>query len=807
MESGDYKQCEIAKYDRDSDVLPVYLDAKLNAVAFEDAVYYYATTFADRFGEGQVTLNYHGSAVHAVLIQTKERTQTAAYFAVDQDLMPAYASVLVPVNAAFSQKYAYDLSLPASLESIAAVTGSAVGKKKQSLMMMIKNAESQKISAHHHEHFRANEMWAVISKIGRHRARQFERLGFRPHQAMMAGLLLWAEVMPERLWQMVAGTDLFDSENLKSFSKTAKAVSVKSKQLQNLCEEDLRPMFEIEVLVNRITQDVDWGVERQNRTATVLADMDENEVYEAAANIFSIRDSTVRKPREVKWDDFWHNRWQWSAAGSVYTTHSVDAKYVSSVREYKNKFVTLALMPNTPLKTFLQREPRLDARASVKYEWGKVRAIYGCDLTSYILSTYAFNGCEDSLPSAFPVGRKATARYVSSRVAGLLDSQLPFTLDFEDFNSQHSIPAMKAVLNAWLDINANSLSQEQLDAGKWTVESLDQSWVHNRLPGHDETYKAEGTLFSGWRLTSFVNTVLNKVYTDKILKGSPYSGSLHNGDDVLVATRNFVVARDCVKRALKYNVRLQPTKTSFGAIAEFLRVDHMSADGGQYATRSIATLVHSRIESGPASDARAAIESYESRYNDFMARTGRIDLIVSMRRVVERRMAEIFHTDTASLRKLRRTHRVCGGLSNDRDADLDVIYTVKQKEGTILDQQETERVAEAPGIKQYAKELCRLFDLQHFERRFTKRISDATLDACAARRKRLVMEENSDIEQYITYRALYKTHSYLNSKSDFGKAKLVGIAIQAMANYSAGYLMRIHLRHAKDPIKALSVMV
>lgn len=60
------------------------------------------------------------------------------------------------------------------------------------------------------------------------------------------------------------------------------------------------------------------------------------------------------------------------------------------------------------------------AYASIKYEWAKLRAIYGTDLTSYILTHFAFYNCEDCLPPMFPVGQKANPKFLKQRVRATL---------------------------------------------------------------------------------------------------------------------------------------------------------------------------------------------------------------------------------------------------------------------------------------------------------------------------------------------------------------------------------------------------
>ena len=87
---------------------------------------------------------------------------------------------------------------------------------------------------------------------------------------------------------------------------------------------------------------------------------------------------------------------------------------------------------------------------------------------------------------------------------------------------------------------------------------------------------------SGWRLTTFINSVLNCIYTKVMLAGAKTSyRSVHNGDDVMIGCNNFQLACRAIRLGLRKQVRLQRRKCAFGGLAEFLRVDHIRGDSGQ----------------------------------------------------------------------------------------------------------------------------------------------------------------------------------------------------------------------------------
>lgn len=56
---------------------------------------------------------------------------------------------------------------------------------------------------------------------------------------------------------------------------------------------------------------------------------------------------------------------------------------------------------------YYNRVPMIYSSVSTKYEWGKVRALFGCDITSYLMADFPMGQAEECLPSYFPVGQKA----------------------------------------------------------------------------------------------------------------------------------------------------------------------------------------------------------------------------------------------------------------------------------------------------------------------------------------------------------------------------------------------------------------
>ncbi len=96
-------------------------------------------------------------------------------------------------------------------------------------------------------------------------------------------------------------------------------------------------------------------------------------------------------------------------------------------------------------------------------------------------------------------------------------------MDYEDFNSAHTIDAQKIVV-------------EELFVGlepkwhNWLIDSFDDIKVRD-LQG--EWRRVNGTLMSGHRMTSVINTILNAAYIRLVLGDELYLRihSEHVGDD------------------------------------------------------------------------------------------------------------------------------------------------------------------------------------------------------------------------------------------------------------------------------------
>jgi hypothetical protein len=602
------------------------------------------------------------------------------------------------------------------------------------------------------------------------------------------------------MYDIVRNSKLLLAPDFKSYVKEAKRISVLAKSLQNIVKEDLRQIFELDVLTNRIEGMLDWEQEKKNRTEPRFARVPRDKVFSMAAKMFSEARQRGRKPTRMAWPEFWENRWQWSASGSIHTQYQEDDEFIFKDRLLKNKFITIAAMPDRESGYFLSRAPEVHAWSSYKYEWGKLRAIYGTDLTSYIVAHFAYYNCEDVLPSYFPVGRDANDANVSARVSAILDKKTPFCIDFEDFNSQHSPESMAAVLDAYLAVFKQDISEEQAIAMEWTKQSLSKSIIHDNM-GTKTTYQAKGTLLSGWRLTTFMNSVLNYIYTQEITAHTmPNKNSLHNGDDVILGVNNLEVARVCTLNAQQSSIRLQRTKCAFAGIAEFLRVDHVRGSKGQYLSRACATIAHSRIESKMSTDARDLVEAMETRLADCYYRGMSIKLISRLRHTYYCHQAEVCKMPISEFYNIKAIHRSAGGISTYPDARVDM--KVQSGLNQIMDV----KLPKLPGIQAFSNVVIRSLNLDVSRKKVVERIERATYEAVLEKNRTNRTIPTQD-EWYATMRSLYKAHKGTISIANYGKAALTGLSFRLLDAKAPDLALTRFLRHSVRPMEALGLVV
>nr|CAI9858973.1 RNA-dependent RNA polymerase [Malassezia globosa associated totivirus 1] len=591
------------------------------------------------------------------------------------------------------------------------------------------------------------------------------------------------------------------TRNPRDYMATLKREGTYPKQLQTMFRDDLAQVYELQVLRNREFDHVDWEKEVEHRTEPTLAPLDGATVYKHACKIFMQARRAGAKQRKQSWDEYWDMRWSHMPVGSVVSQYAEDLALKKSLpRDARVKAAWFAANVNRDQSYWLTRQPEIYASTSTKYEWGKVRALYGCDVTSFIHSDFAMGDCEDMLPPNFPVGSRANEAYVRNIIEKFNDG-VPFCYDFDDFNSQHSSRNMEQVLKAWYAVFGADLTPDQQKSMEWTIAAMGHQYVrYNEL---DRLVKINGTLLSGWRLTSFMNTVLNRVYLIEAGIGEHAIYSLHNGDDVFATMPTVYDAVRVVRRGELLGVRAQLSKMNIGTIGEFLRVDNRAKvkTSAQYLSRAIATATHGRVESAPANDFRELVRSHDARAKAMIDRgavKSHVDMIHS--RLIHF-STSLFNQDSRVVRMMREADSLQGGFTNSRELRAERIIRKTTESQEITDNAFKPIL---PGIHDYVRWMVRKIKIP-FEGSYVSNVFHKAVDALIRRKIRyeIVVETDQMMGLYLKIKGAWKRSAFVVPIS---QARSLGFVAVKQMDGLPNTPLRI-AQGAPDPIAMLAALL
>lgn len=379
--------------------------------------------------------------------------------------------------------------------------------------------------------------------------------------------------------------------------EVAKGLSDLLKALGANTISSFRPLCETHTLQGRAVNRVDLFSDAVRRTGSAegspIVKVDQRALREAVDAVLD-----VELPGRVKVDDmahFWNSRFRWCVGGSHSLTTNESwlprsALPTLGTRGQWNRRAALECVRVNPM-------PKWDGgvRVSVieKLEHGKSRAIYSCDTLSYVMFSWILEPVETAWKGENVVldpGRDGCSGIIS-RIRGKTQSMNKpcyVMCDYSDFNSQHSNASMRTVFSAVLDrLDGVSPSDREKILGSFDNTHL---FLSGKALG-----RVGGTLMSGHRATTFINSVLNAAYVRLAVGPVEYDHlrPLHVGDDILMFSRDCEEAWDAIYSLESLGCGLQRQKQSVGFLGfEFLRMAGEPRRGvGGYLARSIAGLV------------------------------------------------------------------------------------------------------------------------------------------------------------------------------------------------------------------------
>ncbi len=261
-------------------------------------------------------------------------------------------------------------------------------------------------------------------------------------------------------------------------------------------------IVELATLSGRGVAAVDWLDELRKRLhpyedVNQLAIFDEADLRRAVKRI--IREEMPKKPRFKSSEEAFNERFATTKGGSHSNVGTRIAEDFCEPIEHDqlNRRNFVESLRTNPLCAL---PPAAWVSRSEKLEHGKSRALFACDTINYM----HFDAPCTAVERAW-LGRRCILRpgvdsdcYEFSTLGKKL-RKYKIMLDYEDFNSAHTLAAQKIVVEilfAGLDSAWHN----------WLVKSFDNMHVKD-LAGEWQAVK--GTLMSGHRMTSILNTILN----------------------------------------------------------------------------------------------------------------------------------------------------------------------------------------------------------------------------------------------------------------------------------------------------------
>ncbi|ALO50142.1 127 kDa protein [Penicillium janczewskii chrysovirus 1] len=233
-------------------------------------------------------------------------------------------------------------------------------------------------------------------------------------------------------------------------------------------------------------------------------------------------------------------------------------------------------------------EPTSFTRYFTKYEVGKLegRALFPANMMHYIVTSYILFLAEKG-------GSMPNTRLNAPADQQLLDHWLwhdtrdyvfGLMLDYANFNEQHEIEHMQMVIGElqYYYSKHDLLSDSMRQAFKWVMDSFDAIVFEVDGKGH----KFNHGLLSGWRCTSWVNSILNVAYMDVIAQQVHQMTGIRvltsaqtGGDDVAATTASLYDAVVVLRVGEAMGFEFKAIKQLMGSkYVEFYRL-FVSSDG------------------------------------------------------------------------------------------------------------------------------------------------------------------------------------------------------------------------------------
>lgn len=356
---------------------------------------------------------------------------------------------------------------------------------------------------------------------------------------------------------------------------------------------------ELQVLQGRGVHPVDFKEDisrrsKMNLVRETVVSINTDKLRKAVRQILrsEIDMNKYEEPEDI--DTYWSKRWSWCVNGAHnrHIEKRLPSDAVNKSSKLPQRYHKRVFAEECNINPLLNWDGYVLYSTSEKLEHGKSRALYSADTLCYMAFNHAFVNIEKAWNNYSVVidpGRGGCYGMVN-RIRKIADNNhIHIMLDYDDFNSQHSLESQKIVVEEVLDyVGYEGPLKKQL------IDSFYNG--HISFHGQDPV-PLRGTLMSGHRLTMFINSILNKAYLLCECPTLHKCETVHVGDDVYIGASSFKVAAELLKEVKCTKLRLNPIKQSVGTItAEFLRTAINNKYCNGYLARTVASVVSGNWE-------------------------------------------------------------------------------------------------------------------------------------------------------------------------------------------------------------------
>ncbi|UOK20171.1 RNA dependent RNA polymerase [Diplodia seriata victorivirus 1] len=496
-------------------------------------------------------------------------------------------------------------------------------------------AASNKVNVYLSEVMRSladyNQTWAWIAEdaLGRTPAGLFND---QASAIILYGTALQAKGVPDGYH--AASCLVSDPQLAKAFTTVLKAVGANANHL-GAC------LVEAQTLQGRDVAPADMPGEARQRTTDAVYDLVVNYTDDQLrSSIRAILEREIQKnegSHAIEFPplaDHWASRWLWAVNGSqsgLLSREKLEAapRPPGATREYRRAW--LERVEQDPRPSW---DGHTYVSASPKLEHGKTRAIFACDTLNYLAFEHLLSGVESRWRGERVVlnpGRGGNVG-MSFRVAAARQrAGISLMLDYDDFNSHHSTRAMQILIE-----ETCTLVGYPAEYAAKLVASFEKEYIHL---GSACIGRVLGTLMSGHRGTTYINSVLNEAYL-AIELGRDWLDarpSIHVGDDVYLGVRTYREAAYVLDRCTHSRLRMNAMKQSVGHTStEFLRLACAGRATYGYLARAVASTISGNWVSEEALDPYDGLASMLTNARSLANRASCPFLPLLLRRSVQR---------------------------------------------------------------------------------------------------------------------------------------------------------------------------